>query len=210
MARPTWTLFGAGYFIHDIIDAIESRDGRIARIVLNVPLEQKILDILPAGVEVVALADFAPSTDHYFYGFMEQSKEPLLQQLGARGIRLANIVHSFSHVAKSVRLGEGNFIGAGAVVGPNGTLGRCNIVNRNASVGHDARIGDFNNIGPGSAIAGLCTFGDHNFLGSHATVLPKLTLKNHITLGAGGVLTKSADQPGTYVGIPAKLVGSAS
>jgi sugar O-acyltransferase (sialic acid O-acetyltransferase NeuD family) len=206
MATPSWTLFGAGYFIHDIIDAIESRGGSVTRIVLNMQLDPKIMAILPQGVPAIPLAEFSPSTDHYFYGFMEQGKEPLLEQLARHDLRLSNVIHSFSHVAKSVRLGEGNFIGAGAVVGPNGAFGRCNIINRNASVGHDAKVGDCNNIGPGAAVAGLCTFGDHNFLGSHATVLPKLTLKNGITVGAGAVLTKSADQPGVYVGIPAKRV----
>ena len=41
-------------------------------------------------------------------------------------------------------MGQGNFVGAGAVLAPNVTLGDFNYINRTASIGHDTRAGSFN------------------------------------------------------------------
>lgn len=200
----TWTLFGAGYFIHDIIDAIASRNGRVTQIVLNQTVEKKIMDILPKNIEVVSMDDFSPSTAHYFYGFMEQNKKPLLSQLAPFSIHLSNVIHSFSCVSDSASFGEGNYIGAGSVVASNVKIGNFNIINRIVSIGHDTVINDFNNIGPSAAISGLCNLGNRNFLGSNSTILPNIVIGNDITIGAGSVLTKNAKEPGVYVGVPAR------
>ncbi|MBI4973720.1 acetyltransferase [Candidatus Roizmanbacteria bacterium] len=204
MKKSSWTLFGAGYFIYDIIDAIESRRGIVTHIVLNIPIEKDILKYIPAHVKIVDLKSFKPLTTHFFYGFMDQNKQLLFTQLAKYKLRFDNVIHSFSHVAKGVKMGEGNFVGAGCVIAPQVTLGNTNIVNRMASIGHHTRVGHLNNISPGTVITGRCEIGNNNFFGSSATLLPQLRIKNNITVGAGAVVTKNLELSAIYIGIPAR------
>ncbi len=51
------------------------------------------------------------------------------------------------------------------------------------------------------------TIGDRVSIGSNATVLP-VTICSDVVIGAGSVVTKNIDLPGTYAGNPAKIVRS--
>lgn len=206
MKKTTWTLFGCGYFINDIIEAIESNNGRVTHLVLNQKLDKEIMSFIPSTIKTEDISTFKPSTSHYFYGFMEQAKESLLKELGKRRIILSNLIHPFTSIARSIEMGHGNYIGPGVVIAPHVKLGNYNIINRNASIGHNVVMNDLNTIGPGAVLTGFDQLGSHNTLGANATVLPKIKIKNLITIGAGAVLTKSVQKPGTYIGIPAKPI----
>jgi UDP-3-O-[3-hydroxymyristoyl] glucosamine N-acyltransferase len=134
---------------------------------------------------------------------MEQNKLPLLKKLKSLNITLSNVIHSFSHISKSVEMGEGNYIGPGVVIAPQVKMGNYNIINRSASIGHNVHIGNLNLIGPGAVLTGFDKIGDNNSLGANCTVLPRKIIKNNIILGAGAALTKDATIPGIYTGIPA-------
>lgn len=205
LSKSTWTLFGCGFFINDIIEAIEENRGKVTHIILNQPLDKETTAFIPKKVKVEYIEKFIPHTTHYFYGFMGHKKELLLQQLSKHNIVFSNLIHPFTSLAKSIVMGQGNYVGPGVVIAPNVELGNFNIINRNASLGHNVKIHNFNTIGPAAVLTGFDILGNHNFLGANSTVLPKIKLGNGVTLGAGGVLTKNAMHPGTYIGVPAKF-----
>jgi acetyltransferase-like isoleucine patch superfamily enzyme len=47
------------------------------------------------------------------------------------------------------------------------------------------------------------TIGNHVSIGSNATILP-VTICDHVVIGAGAVVTKNINEPGTYIGNPAR------
>lgn len=51
--------------------------------------------------------------------------------------------------------------------------------------------------------------GDHVSIGTNATVLP-VKICSHVVIGAGAVVTKNIDKPGTYLGNPARLIRKAT
>lgn len=53
------------------------------------------------------------------------------------------IVSNNAWVSESVEIGEGSFIGPGAIVNANTTVGKHTIINTNATVEHNCEIGDF-------------------------------------------------------------------
>jgi len=204
MKSKAWTIFGAGNFIHDIIDAIESGGQRAAVLVLNMELDKKILKKIPRSVKIVPLNDFAPSTDFYVFGFINPNKNLFLEGLKRYKLRYSNLIHKFSYLAKTVEMGQANFIGAGVVLAPNVKLGDFNFVNRSASIGHDAEIFHFNHFGPGCTVAGGCKIGNRNFLGTRSALINDITIGDDITVGAGGVVIKDILEPGTYAGVPVR------
>ena len=206
MKIKSWTIFGAGELIGDIIDAIESRGQQAKSIVLNMELDRKILDKIPNSAQIIKLEDFQPAADYYFCGFINFNKEPLLKRLQKYNLSFSNLTHKFSHVPQSVEMGQGNYIGAGVVFAANIQLGNFNFVNRAASIGHDTKILHYNHFGPGSTIAGNCIIGKRNCFHTHSAIINNIEVKDDITVGAGGVVVKDILEPGTYVGVPARKV----
>lgn len=204
MNKKGWILFGAGHFLHDIIDAIEANNEVVACIVLNQKVDPEILNRIPKDIKVIDIENFKPSNKNYFFGFMNQNKKPLLEKLTKYNLKFANLIHLRAYLAKGVSLGQGNFVGANAVIGPNTKLGNYNIINRLTSIGHDVKIGDLNNFGPGAVVSGRCTLGNNNFLGANSTIIPLTTIKDEITIGAGAVVVDNIDETGTYIGMPAR------
>jgi sugar O-acyltransferase (sialic acid O-acetyltransferase NeuD family) len=204
MKTKAWTIFGAGNFIHDMIDAIESRGHKAALIVLNMEIDQKIREKTPRSIGIVNLNDFSPSTDFYIFGFINPNKKPFLERLKKFNLSYTNLIHKFSYVAKTVGMGQGNFIGAGVVLAPNVKLGDFNFVNRCASIGHDAEIFHFNHFGPGCTVSGGCKIGNRNFLGTRSALINDITIRDDITVGAGGVVVKDILEAGIYAGVPVR------
>jgi sugar O-acyltransferase (sialic acid O-acetyltransferase NeuD family) len=210
MKNKTWTILGAGNFIYDILDAINSNHGETRCIVLNQAIDRKVLGKVPGRIKVLEIAAFRPMTDFYFFGFVDPNKEPFLEAVKPHNLIYPNLVHHFSYLADGVEMGEGNFIGAGVVIAPNVKFGNFNFVNRSASVGHDTKISNFNHLGPGCTVAGQCKIGNKNFLGAGSTVIESIQIKDQITIGAGGVVTKNISEIGTYAGVPVQKLNQPS
>jgi acetyltransferase-like isoleucine patch superfamily enzyme len=206
MENGTWTIFGAGNLIGDIIDAVESRGETVAYIVLNMDLDEKILAKIPGSIKMIHLVDFTPSTDHYIFGFLGPNKGPFLESLKKQSLTFSNLIHKFSYIPKNVSMGEGNYIGAGAVFGTNVKMGNFNYVNRLASIGHDSTIQDFNQFGPACTNASGCRIDYRNCFYTRATIIPNIHIADDVIVGAGGVVTKNILEPGTYAGVPVRKI----
>jgi sugar O-acyltransferase (sialic acid O-acetyltransferase NeuD family) len=204
----TWTIFGAGGLICDIIDAIESRGQQTKIVVLNMELDRNILNKIPESIHIIKLNKFQPTTDYYFLGFVDPNKIPLLESLRKYNLTFSNVIHSFSSVSQSVKMGQGNFINAGVVLASRVELGNFNFVNRTASIGHDTKILNYNHFGPGCTIASTCIIGNRNCLCTSSAVIPAREIKDNITVGAGGVVIENIVDPGTYVGVPVRKLNS--
>ncbi len=105
-------------------------------------------------------------------------------------------------------IAPGAMILPGSVVNTGARIGRSVIVNSNATVEHDCIVGDYCHIAPGAVLAATVTLGAQVWVGANATVLPGLTIAGGTTIGAGAVVTRSITQPGTYAGVPARLIAN--
>lgn len=103
-------------------------------------------------------------------------------------------------------IGEGTVIMAGAVVNPCAIIGKHCIINTKASVDHDNRIGDYTHISVGATLAGTVTVGDTVWVGAGAVVSNNISVCADCMIGAGAVVVRSIEEPGTYVGVPARKI----
>lgn len=129
----------------------------------------------------------------------------IVARLGVRADGLwRNAIHPRATVARSVRLGRGVAVMAGAVVNPDAALGDHCVINTGATVDHDCVIGDFAHLGPGARLAGGIRVGREAFIGVGASIMPCLSIGEGAIVGAGSVVI--ADVPGhvTVKGIPAR------
>lgn len=103
-------------------------------------------------------------------------------------------------------IGEGTVIMAGAVVNPCAIIGKHCIINTKASVDHDNKIGDYTHISVGATLAGTVTVGDTVWVGAGAVVSNNISICADCMIGAGAVVVRSIEEPGTYVGVPARKI----
>jgi sugar O-acyltransferase (sialic acid O-acetyltransferase NeuD family) len=106
----------------------------------------------------------------------------------------------------SIEIGDGSFIGAHCILTTNVKLGKHTLLNRGIQIGHDTEIGDYFSAMPGAIISGNVKIYDCVYLGTNSSVKEKISIHSLSTIGMNGCVTKNIEQPGTYVGVPAKQV----
>jgi sugar O-acyltransferase (sialic acid O-acetyltransferase NeuD family) len=112
--------------------------------------------------------------------------------------------HPSASISHLVNIGAMVMIGAGAVINPLANIGNGAIINTRAVVEHECMIGDFAHIAPGAVLAGNVIIGARSFIGAGAVVKQGISICNDVIVGAGAVVVKDINEPGIYIGIPAK------
>jgi UDP-N-acetylbacillosamine N-acetyltransferase len=124
------------------------------------------------------------------------------------GLALPNLVSPQALVDPNAHLGNSNVVCARAFIGPEVLLGDNNLINTAAVLEHEVRLGSHCHLGPLSIVAGRSQIGDGCFIGAGATVINRIELSSDITIGAGATVVQNIMNPGVYIGVPARKIGS--
>ncbi len=117
---------------------------------------------------------------------------------------VVSLIHPNAIISDDVKIGVGTIVMAGAVVNTGASIGESVIVNTCASVDHDCRVGDYAHISVGAHVCGTVDIGVHTWIGAGATVINNVDICSECIIGAGAVVIRNIDEPGTYVGVPAR------
>lgn len=157
---------------------------------------------------VVAIEDFtAPRDGGRFYAcaFTAARRQALFDRAEALGLTPAPaLVDPHAVLARSVRIDDGSFVNAGAVIGALSFIGRGVLINRSASIGHHAMIGDFVSIGPGATLAGNIRVGAGTIIGAGATILPDIRIGENALIAGGSLVRENVPDATFVAGNPAK------
>ena len=110
------------------------------------------------------------------------------------------VINEDSHIR------EGSTILDGVIINPSCIIGRGAIINSNATIEHDCTIGEFTHIASGVTISGGVSIGDHCLIGSGSSIIQDLHITDNVLVGAGAVVVKDIEEPGVYVGVPARRI----
>jgi sugar O-acyltransferase (sialic acid O-acetyltransferase NeuD family) len=106
----------------------------------------------------------------------------------------------------NIEIGEGSFIGAYSILTTNIKIGKHALLNRGNQIGHDVIIGDYFSAMPGVIISGNVIICDCVYMGTNSSVKEKTSINSLVTIGMNGCVIKNIEQPGVYVGVPAKKI----
>lgn len=120
--------------------------------------------------------------------------------------KLVTLIHPNAVIAGDVLIGVGTVVMPGAVINPGTTIGKGCIINTSSSVDHDCIIGDFVHIAVGAHLCGAVFVDKQTWIGAGAIISNNLHICNNCMIGAGAVVVNNIDEPGTYIGVPAKKV----
>jgi UDP-perosamine 4-acetyltransferase len=168
---------------------------------------EDILGLKVEGVKDALSQDLRKAgVEHLFLAIGgNREREELFLDLKNQGFVFPTFIAGTAVKKEGVVYGEGNIVFDKAYIGPLVRMGSNNILNTASIIEHECLIGDHCNIGPGSVISGRATIGNHVFVGTSATVIDKVSISSFVTLGAGAVVVKDINEPGTYIGVPARI-----
>lgn len=118
----------------------------------------------------------------------------------------ATLIAPSASVGVGCQLGPGSIVGHQAHIGPKVKVGVGCIINSGAVVDHEAVVGDFTHVSINATVAGRCQIGRQVMLGAGAVVIDKVCVGGGIVVGAGTVVISDIWEPGTYVGVPARML----
>lgn len=170
-------LIGGGGHCKSCIDVIEhERKFKIAGVIDNRLYENHVSEVLSYPV-LGTDEDLKLLKNKYHYAFITigQIKTPaprinLFIKLKTLGYVLPVIISPLSHIAKSVKIGEGTIIMHHALINSSSNIGKMCIINTKALVEHDCKIEDFCHISTGAIVNGGCTIEEKTFIGTNMAI----------------------------------------
>lgn len=120
-------------------------------------------------------------------------------------IPYANIIHPTCYIDPTARLGEGIVMYPGCIIDKEVALSDNVLLNLGICVAHNTSIGPHSFLAPRVQIAGASSIGECAYLGIGTTVIDNLVICDNVHTGAATVIVKSINNPGLYIGSPAKF-----
>jgi sugar O-acyltransferase (sialic acid O-acetyltransferase NeuD family) len=131
-------------------------------------------------------------------------KRSVVERLSRLGVPWATVIHPQAIIGANVSIGEGSYVGAGAVITVNVRIGRFATVNMHCQVAHGDVLENFVTLHPDVHLSGNVTVREGAELGAGSIVIPGVDVGAWATLGAGCVAVKSLAGDHVYVGLPAR------
>jgi sugar O-acyltransferase (sialic acid O-acetyltransferase NeuD family) len=128
----------------------------------------------------------------------------LFERLRGFGFDLPPIVDPSAVVGPDTVLGAATVIMPGAVVNIGTRVEFGCIINTHATIEHDCVIGAHSHIAPGATVCGGCHVGQSSMIGAGAVLAHGVRVPARCVVGAGATVVRDIQEPGVYVGTPAR------
>ena len=188
---------------------------------------RSIINLINNQYDVVGIYDdsYNPKSKENIYGILIRGKTKdipdkanLILSIGNNSLRKKfflqfenriikeNLIHKTSIIEKNVKLSNSNQIFGNSYINSMTEIGCNNIINTGCIIEHEARIGNHNHISVGSIICGRVKIGDECFIGAGSVIKDKIEICDNVTIGANSLVINNINEPGVYVGSPAKKI----
>lgn len=133
-------------------------------------------------------------------------RKKIISKLTESNVKFATLVDPSVILSDKVEIGVGTIICAGTIVTVDVKIGSHVIINLDCTLGHDDYIGDFVTLYPSVNVSGIVMVGECVEIGTGSQIIQGKTIADNLIIGAGSVVINNLEEPGTYVGCPAKRV----
>jgi sugar O-acyltransferase (sialic acid O-acetyltransferase NeuD family) len=116
----------------------------------------------------------------------------------------ATIVHPSAIISTTARIGDGVFVGAGAIIQTGAFISDHCVINTGAIVEHDCILGVGVHMAPRSVLGGGVSIGAWSTIGLGACVRDHVQIGSGVIVGMGAVVVNSIPNETKVMGVPAK------
>ncbi|HMQ49219.1 MAG TPA: NeuD/PglB/VioB family sugar acetyltransferase [Saprospiraceae bacterium] len=199
---------GAGGFAREVlcclIDKLESFNKKIEDVACFMVPDDSFSETKILGVEVIPQSRFNPKYYNAVVAIGNPATRKRVVKSLPRETKYVTIIHPSAIISKWVEIGTGTIITAGTIITCNIKIGNHTHLNLNTTIGHDCFLGDFFTTAPAVNVSGNCKFGECVYLGTNASVKEGINVCNDVVIGMGSVVVKNIQEPGIYIGNPAR------
>ena len=165
----------------------------------------------PEGLEVIGNVEYLKNMNPKPYAIIAIGsaavRERIADECSAAGVPFATLIHPNATFKGSLcTIGEGSIICDGVSLAVNSHVGKHCIMNMRCGLGHDTVLGDYVSMMSDTITGGDTYIGKATYFGLRCTIINQINITENCIFGAGAVVVKDATVPGTYVGVPAKLI----
>lgn len=158
------------------------------------------------GVPVLPISEFNPSSEKCVIGIGDSKiREKIVKQFHV-DTEYPTLIDPASHISRWAHIGTGCIISAGTIITTQISIGNHSQLNLNTTIGHDCKIGEYFTTAPATNISGECIFGKHVYFGTGSATRDTVSICENVVIGMGAMVVKNINEPGTYVGIPARKI----
>ena len=118
----------------------------------------------------------------------------------------ANIIHPSSIISPTSKMGEGNVILAGSIIGSGTKIYKHVSINTGSYIDHNNEFKNFSSTGPGVSTGGNVKVGEQSFLGIGCSVRHKIFIGANTVIGGKAYVCKNCKSNSLYFGVPAKRI----
>lgn len=145
--------------------------------------------------------------DVFFSSYIgNKTRKEAYETIKAKGGAFVNVIHPSANIFSSVKMGEGNFVGAFATISANVQLGNANIIQDHCNIGHDSTLGDFNHLFVNSILCGKNKIDEGVSIYTSSTIYPKLKIGHEAIVASGSVVVRNVKDSQSVAGNPAKKI----
>lgn len=147
------------------------------------------------GIKVIGSTNDLPDLSDFEGAFVAIGKNDARKEISIKlksaGLKLINIIHPTSILPTDLSLGDGNFIGAGAVLGGGVTIGNNVIIGMGSTIGNDVVIEDNVHIGPGVNIDARTIIMQGTMVGLGSKIITDLIIGENVLVKPGSVVVEN-------------------
>jgi sugar O-acyltransferase (sialic acid O-acetyltransferase NeuD family) len=187
-----------------LIDSLNSTNKQIDDIACFMVSDDHFKKERILGAEVIPQSQFDPAKYDVVVAIGDPKIRKKMVESLPNDTTYTTIIHPSAVISRWVEIGEGSVVTAGTILTCDIKIGKHAHLNLHTTIGHDCIIGDYFTSTPGVNISGNCTFGDCVYFGTSSSAREKLAICSNVTIGMGGVVVKSIDTEGVYIGNPLK------
>lgn len=114
-----------------------------------------------------------------------------------------SVIHPAAIVDKTVTIGRGSVVMAGAIIQPGSVIGEHCIINTSATIDHDCVVGDYSHVAPGAHLAGHCWLDEGVLVGIGGSLIPSIRIGQWTKVGAGAAVVRDLPPYAVAMGVPA-------
>ena len=142
----------------------------------------------------------------YFIGFALDLKEreQTIDLLDEYDSDCVTFIHETASVHEGAVIGKGSCVANFSTVMQGAVLGKHCFVETYCLISHKTTVGNNCMLHSGTMIAGKTTIGKNCMFNFRSGVMNKLDICDNTVIGAFSNVTKNIDNPGVYVGTPAR------